>query len=502
MSDVLNEPADAPPASTHVFGRASGRSRPKRASVDGDSVLLAVLLGAVFMAAMDVAIVNVAAPSIIKDLGVSGSALELVISGYTITFAALLITGARLGHTYGHRNLFMTGLAGFTAASLLCGLAWSPAVLIAGRAIQGASAAAMTPQVLTLIQLTYAGKARARALAWWATVLSVGAVVGQIAGGALVSANLAGSSWRGVFLVNIPVGVTLLVVSPSVLPRRVPTATRRLDLAGVGLLCALLVEVFVALAFGREAGWAPWVWALLVVSVPTGAGAVWHLRRLARRGGDPVIDLALFHNSSLVLGLLAVCAVMIAYGGFLFTLTLYLQRALGHTPLRSGLTFGPFAVGFAVTSLGVPRLRPTVARTIILAGAAILAGSYAALGVAAWNGDWYLGVHLPLLALAGAGFGAAYSPVIARALSQVQPDRAQDASGVLNTIVQVSFALGVATIGTYYLGAAGSTKRAGEAFGGSAFACGALALLAICVTAALLRMLRSDRQPAAGGEAR
>src|SRR4051794_34872468 len=183
-----------------------------------DRLLLSVLLGATFMAATDVAIVNVAAPRLGAGLHVTGAGLQLIISAYTIAYAALMITGARLGHARGYRTMFLLGLGGFTLASLACGAAPTAVVLVLARTVQGAAAAAMTPQVMTMLQLTFSGPLRARALAYWATVISCGAVAGQVAGGALVSLDVARLGWRPVFLVNVPIGVGLFLLGRRVLP--------------------------------------------------------------------------------------------------------------------------------------------------------------------------------------------------------------------------------------------------------------------------------------------
>lgn len=455
----------------------------------GNAATLAVLLTGIFMASMDVAIVNVAAPRIEAGLHVSSAALQLVVSGYSLAYATLLVTGARLGDDHGHRRLFVAGLAGFTIASLACGLAWSGAVLVAARVVQGAAAAAMVPQVITLIQLAFEGRRRARAFALWATVISVGVVFGQVAGGALVSADIAGSSWRPVFLVNVPIGLGLLLIGPRHLPRTGGTTRHGLDLAGVGLLSTAVLLVMVPLVFGHQAHWAPWTWACLVAAAPVLTVLVAHLQRHRRRGLNPLIDLGLLRRPPVAVGLLSVCAVMMAYGGFLFSLTLHLQHGLQYTPLRSGLTFGPYAIGFGITSLGVPRLSPPLTRILAPVGLALLAASYVVVGVGAGSGSWQAALLLPMMALGGAGFGAGYSPVIARTVSHVPPANAPDASGLLNTSVQLSFALGVATVGSWFLDATGPGATAsGHALEGAALAVGGLAAAASVLTIVLHRL--------------
>jgi MFS family permease len=463
---------------------------------NGGAVALAILLAGTFMTALDVSIVNVGAPKMQADLNLSGAALQLVISGYSVAFAALLVTGARLGDDRGHRRLFLTGLVGFTATSLLCGLAWSPEVLVVSRVLQGVSGALMTPQVVTVIQLWFKDEARARALALYATVICAGAVAGQIVGGALVSADIAGSSWRPVFLVNVPVGLVLMVLGPRFLPDTRSDNPRRLDLVGVALLTDFVVLVMVPLVFGHQAHWAWWTWASLVAAVPTGAALVAHLRREQRRGGDPLIDLRLLRRAPVALGLTSVAAQMVAYGGFLFALTLHLQGGLGESPLRSGLTFGPYALGFAVTSLAAPMLPAKLVRRVAAGGLGAMAVGYAELGLAANGGSWHDALMLPILAIAGAGFGAGYSPVIARAVAGVPAAKARDASGLLTTAVQLFYALGVATIGSEFLSSVHGSGT-GHAFAIAAGACAALGVVASLLAIALSRAEDRSRARAA-----
>jgi MFS family permease len=464
---------------------------------------LAVLLCGTFMASLDTAIVNVAGPAIQADVGVSGAALQLVISGYALAYAALLITGARLGDDHGHRRLFLAGLAGFTATSLLAGLAWSTEVLIAARIGQGVAAAAMGPQVMTVIQLQYAGAARMKAMALLATVVSAGVVVGQILGGALVDLDLFGASWRPVFLINVPAGLALLAFGPRLLPvTRMPRG-RAMDWIGVALMTDVITLVMVPLVFGHEVDWAWWTWACLATAVPTGAALALHLRRLRARGGAPVADFRLLARARFGLGMASTTAVMIAYGGFLFTFTLHLQQGLGDSPLRAGLTFAPYAVGFAITSLGVPALAPAVGRRLAPIGLALSAAGYLGLGLVTGGGGWSDAEALPLLLLAGAGFGAGYSQVITRAISDVPADQAHEASGLFNTINMLGFALGVATLGSAFLsavdgGSGAPAARTGSGFELVAIGCGVLSVAGTAIVLALTRAEDRAAQASSG----
>jgi MFS family permease len=462
---------------------------------------LAVLLCGTFMASLDTAIVNVAGPAIQHDVGVSGAALQLVISGYALAYAALLITGARLGDDHGHRRLFLAGLAGFTATSLLAGLAWSPSVLIAARIGQGVAAAAMGPQVMTVIQLQYAGAARMKAMALLATVVSAGVVVGQVLGGALVDLDLFGAAWRPVFLINVPVGVALLVVGPRLLPATRMPSGRAMDWTGVGLMTAVIGLVMVPLVFGHQVGWAAWTIACLVAAVPTALLLAAHTRRTRARGGAPVVDFGLLTRARFGLGMASTTAVMIAYGGFLFTFTLHLQEGLADSPLRAGLTFAPYALGFAITSLGVPALAPAVARRLAPVGLVLAAAGYAGLGLLTGAGDgWSDPEALPLLLLAGAGFGAGYSQVVTRAISDVPAAQAHEASGLFNTINMLGFAIGVATLGSTFLsqvdgGRGAPAQVTGGAFETVGLGCAALALAGVGL---VLALTRAEDRAAAG----
>jgi MFS family permease len=450
---------------------------------------LAVLLTGTFMASLDTAIVNVAGPAIQHDLGVSGAALQLVISGYALAYAALLITGARLGDDHGHRRLFLAGLAGFTATSLLAGLAWSTSALITARIGQGVAAAAMGPQVMTVIQLQYDGAARMKAMALLATVVSAGVVAGQILGGLLVDLDLFGASWRPVFLINVPVGLALLTAGPRLLPQTRLPRGRALDWIGVALMTDVIVLVMVPLVFGHEVGWAWWTWTCLAAASPTALLLAAHLRRIRARGDAPVADFGLLARPRFGLGMASTTAVMIAYGGFLFTFTLHLQQGLGDSPLRAGLTFAPYAVGFAVTSLVVPGLPPAVGRRLAPIGLAAAAVGYAGLGVVSGGGAWSDAEALPLLLLAGMGFGAGYSQVITRSITDVPADQAHDASGLFNTINMLGFALGVATLGSAFLSRVDvSTPHAtAGAFEVVAIGCGVLSLVGAGLVTLLAR---------------
>ena len=447
--------------------------------------LLAVLLTGQFMVNMDIAIVNVAAPAIRTGLRASGGALEFVVSGYTLAYAMLLVTGARLGAIRGHRRMFLIGLGGFTIASLACGLAPQEYVLIAARVLQGACGALMVPQVLSGIQLHFTGEARARAQAMLVLALSGGAVAGQALGGVLVDADLFGLGWRPIFLINVPVGVLLLAAGLRVMPADRGGAARRLDLGGVALLSLTVLLAVVPLVFGRELDWPAWGWVSLAASLPALAAFTARQRRVAARGGDPLLDLRVLARPLVRWTLTAHFLATGTYFSGLFILAVYLQQGLGRSPLYSGLVLVSWVAAFGLSGPLAAR-RP--GRHTAPAAYVLLSAAY--LGLALTHGR---GIALVvLLAMGGFGLGAGFVAQLGRLTSAMPARYAPDISGLVNTTAQLAGVVGVATLGTLYLGLA---ARPVHAFGlvmiGSA-----IAALAAAVSAATA--VRAAGRPATG----
>ena len=413
-------------------------------------VMLVVLVAGQFMALLDVTIVNVAMPTIAADLHASGAALQLVASGYTITYAMLLITGARLGSLRGTRGVFLAGVATFTVASLACGLATSTGALIGARFVQGAGAAAMVPQVFTVIQRRFSGATRARALSVYAAVLATGAVAGQVLGGILVSADLFGTGWRPVFLVNVPVGVAIIVLVPLLLPVDRPGG-RRLDLAGLVTGSAAVLLIVLPLVLGRQESWPGWTRVCLASGVALVGVFVWVERSVAARDGDPLLDVGVFRAPGMTAGVVALAAGMIGYGCFLFSLTLHLQLGLGYSALRAGLTFAPAATVFGVTGYYWRRLPPRLHHRLVPAGLLVAGLVYLALSAGLRadprGGSWLIALLLVL----GLGYGLSFSPLLTQALVHVPMRSAADASGLLTTTIQLSQVVGVAVFGGVFL---------------------------------------------------
>jgi MFS family permease len=463
--------------------------------------VLAVVLTGQLMAVLDTNIVNVAIPSMHADLHASGAGLQLIVAGYTIAYAVLLITGARLGDILGHRRMFRAGVLLFTLTSLGCGLAPTAGMLVGLRFAQGAGAAVMIPQVLSLLQRTYqAPGPRARAMSLYATVISGGAVLGQVVGGALISADLFGSTWRSVFLVNVPVGVLVLAFT-GMLPAGRDQSGRRLDLPGLLVLTPAVLAFVLPLVLGQPLGWPVWGWALLAVSV-LGLGSLGFVEhRVAMRGGQPILPRALLALPGVAAGIGGLFASMMLFGGWLFGFALELQDGLGESALRAGLTFAPAAAAFALVSLNWRRLPSRYHAALPVSGFVVNGAGLLALGLlfrsAAGSGSGSGGAGLWVYvasAVAGAGMAAAFGPLMTRVLSRVPVAIAADASGVIVTVNQLGIVVGVATFGTLYLNLAGRLPSSAGSFGAFALSSGhaylttSVALAGLGVLGALLAL--------------
>ena len=411
---------------------------------------LAVLLSAWFMAQFDFFVVNVAAPAIERDLHAGPAALELIVGGYAFTYAAGMITGGRLGDRYGYRRLFVWGVAAFTVASVLCGIAANPAQLVAARLLQGLAGAAMVPQVLATISAVYPPDARPRAVGWYGAAGGLGSIAGQVLGGLLLTADVFGLGWRIIFLINLPVGLVVVPLALWLLPHVETVRQPRLDLPGAAGLAAGLALLLVPLGLGNSLGWPVWTWACMAMSVPVFA-LTWRWQRvLAARGGQPVLDLALLRVHSYLAGVGSIVAFMAYFASFMFTLTLLLQGGLGLTALQAGLAFAPLGVLFTATSLLGTGLVRRYGLIVPMIG-----GTVAALGLGLLVVSPGLGLPwiMVSLILVGTGNGLVLPQLIGAALVEVAPHQAGIGSGILSTAQQFAGAGGVAVIGAVFFAA-------------------------------------------------
>ena len=348
-----------------------------------------ILLIGQAMASMDGSILAVAAPSLKLSLGASGGQLQLIVAMYALAFGTLVVTGARLGATLGYRRVFIWGLAAFTAASLAAGLAPSASALVAARAVQGAAAALMTPQVLSIIQLRYRAERRARAIGAYSMILAVGVAVGQLLGGLLTSLQLLPAAWRPALLINAPIGALLLLGARRWLPAMEAGDGQRLDLGGVALLAVALLALVLPLTFGRQAHWPAWVWPSLAVCGGAGVAFARLERALVDRRLRPLLDVRLVDLPGVGAGVLAVLLIMACYSGFLITLTLFLQsEPLAFSPLHAGATFAVYASGFATASLTWTRMPARHQAKLPAAGSLAMGAALLGVGLASAGGQW------------------------------------------------------------------------------------------------------------------
>ncbi len=461
---------------------------------------LAVLLTGAFLAPLDFFIVNLALPSIARGLHARPDEVQLVISAYAAVYAVFLITGGRLGDLFGRKLVFLAGLAGFAAASALCGLAWSPVTLIVGRIVQALAAAAMAPQAVASIHALFPPHERPRAVSIFGMVLGLAAVAGQLLGGALVSADIDGFGWRLIFLVNLPVAIPAFIAGLRLLPRAASGARPRLDLGGVALSAAALGAFVVPLIEGRERGWPAWTLALLALS-PVLAVSFWrHEHRVARAGGEPLVPPAALLAPGLRRSLAAV-GTLYAQAAFFLTVSLYLQTALGRSPWQAGVTLVPFSIAFVLGSVTSPAI---VRRTGTLAPAlGFMASSSGLLGIAELVARAHGAAPNTLLltaslVLVGLGLGYSVPTMVRTVVERAGPGRSGLVGGVVNSMLQVSAAIAVALLGGLYFTVLG--ERTSPAAVGEAFAATLVAIAACHLAGAVLAAGLGQRRGMACGE--
>jgi EmrB/QacA subfamily drug resistance transporter len=406
--------------------------------------LLAVTF-AIFMTTLDNTVVNVALPSIQRDLGIGRSGLEWVVNAYIVAFAALLLTGGRLADVFGRRRLFLTGLGLFTASSLFGGFATSEGLLIAARGLQGAGAALMTPTTLAIISAAFtAEKERAKAISLWAATAALAFAVGPVAGGAIAEHV----HWSWIFWINVPVGIVgWLLGRSSIDESRDPAAVRRVDLPGLLISASALVTLVYALIGGNRYGWS----SPLILSL-VGAASIGFLAFFVveRRRKAPMLDLSLFRNRTFA-GANALL-VLSGYGifGVYFFLSLYLQQILGFPATKAGLTFLPMALLITAVAPASQKLAERVGTaTTVAAGMLISAVGFVLLS----RIDQHASFAAVLPGLIVIGFGAGLTtPLTAAVLATVPVEKSGIASGVLNTMRELAAILGIAVTGAILAG--------------------------------------------------
>jgi MFS family permease len=447
--------------------------------------VLAIVVAAQFMFGVDAFIVNVAIPTIAVQLHASTAQIEAVIAIYLIAYATLVVTGGRLGDIYGTKNVFIAGVLGFTVTSLWCGLAQSGPELILARLAQGATAALMVPQVLATIHLLFVDASRGRAFGIYGIVLGLAGAAGFLLGGVLVTLDLTGLGWRVVFFVNVPLGVIIIAAALKIMPTVPRRAGTRLDMSGAIVLFTGLLCLIGPLLFGHDVNWSPWVWLVMAAGVGIIAGFLRLERSVARRGGMPLIDLALLSDLAFMRGLAAVFFFFFANLSFYLIMTMFMQRGLQIPPLHAGLVFVPLALTFIASRHSGARAKHR-GTLVLIEGCAVQIIGLAALVATIESVAVPSALLLALVLMVfGYGQGLVMAPLSSAVLSTVKPVSAGAGSGMYGTTAQIANAAGVAAIGAVFFAieAASSARLA-------LLAAAALFTLSIATCAAFLTWMR------------
>lgn len=405
---------------------------------------LPVLLTGAFLPILDFNVVNLALPSIREELGATSSEVQFVISAYAATYAVFLITGGRLGDWLGRKRMFLFGVAGFTFASVLCGTAWSPGVLIAGRILQGLTATVMAPQVLASIRVLFPQSEQGMALGLYGATFGLANIAGQILGGVLVSSQPFGFTWQAIFLINVPIGITAFVGGLLFIGDSKADSAQKLDGGGVILLSLTLGLLVYPLVQGREMGWPLWIVAMLMASPVVLAAFIAFERQLTVRGGSPLVDISLFRERGFATGV-AMALLYYMLSAFYLTFSVYLQGGLHLAPIDAGLRTLPFGVGYFLTSFAAAGIIQRFGTRALTLGFAVQVIGF---GIVALSVTGVLPDYLASgLVVAGVGFGIVMPSVIKAVIGGIDPRHAGLASGIVISTFQIGAALGVAIVG-------------------------------------------------------
>lgn len=413
---------------------------------------LAILLIANFMNLIDVTIVNVALPSMRDNLGATDSQIEWVVAAYVLAFALGLLPFGRLGDIVGRTRMFLWGVAAFTAASALCGLAHNIEMLIGARVLQGIGGAMMTPQVLAIATVTFPPQERGQAFSLFGLSAGLASVCGPILGGVLIDAQLFGLDWQPIFLVNIPIGIAAIIAGWMLIPRLPGHKTLSNDYVGIVLFGLGIVALVFPIIEGRAFGWPAWSFVMMAGGLVLLAAFYFWQGRRAAAGRPQLLNYDLLRNRDYMFGAFVVTVFASGIPGMFLVISLLLQAGFGFTPLQSGLTNTPFSIGVLIASFIAGRFGAHYLRSRLASAGALLAGGILWLHfIIAGTGEsidaWSL---LPPLLVAGVGLGTGFSSLFQLVLRNVPPRDAGAGSGALQAFQQVGGALGVALVGQIF----------------------------------------------------
>ncbi|MBM3677946.1 MAG: MFS transporter, partial [Actinobacteria bacterium] len=445
--------------------------------------LAAVSFG-LFMIMLDNTVVNVALPSIQRDLGVSLSELEWVVTGYALTFAALMLVGGKLADAYGRRRLFVTGMVVFAVASLGCGLAWSGGALIGARVLQGVGAAMMSPATLSIIAATFPPRQRGTAIGIWAGVSALALAVGPLAGG-LLTDHL---SWHWIFFINLPVAAVGVLAAFLLIDESSDPTHESLDLPGLATSSLALFSLTFALIEANRYGWSS---ALIVASFAVAAVALAAFVVLERRRRAPMLDLTLFRSGTFVGANFAVFLIALAMFGVFFFVSLYLQNVLGYSAVEAGATFLPMTILIVVSAPLAGRVADRIGSRWLVTGGMLLMVAHLLLfaQLGAEESFWSI---LPALLVGGVGMAGVMTPSSAAAMKAVPVEKAGVGSAVLNAHRQVGGAFGIALMGAIVASQADGTRSVPAFLDGLHLALTVSAAIAFGGAVVAATLLRAD----------
>ena len=437
MSDTATTSPAPPPLTAAVAGKAMW-------------LTLLIVLIADGLDLIDATITNIAAPSIVADIGGGPALVKWLGAAYALALGSMLVLGGRLGDRYGQRRVFLVGMAGFTLASAAAGLALDPAVLIAARVVQGGFGALLIPQGMAIMTKTFSREALAKAFAAFGPMLGIFAVGGPILGGFLIDANLLGLGWRPVFLVNVVLGVLGLLLAVRVLPTVPADRSARIDVVGSVLLAGAMFGLLFGLVEGSTDGWTAVPALSLVVAAVLAAA----FTRRQLTTAAPLITPSLFTHRGFTSGLVTGLLVFAAFNGLMYVISLYFQLGLGYSPLHAALSLLPLTAGIILGAGACMALVTRLGRTLVLAGLLasasgtgllLLVVRTAGLGATSWQ--------LALVTLLiGAGAGTCFGSIFDTALGDIAPDEAGAASGSLSAVQQIAAGVGSAAVTSVYFG--------------------------------------------------
>ena len=422
-------------------------------------LILAIVLLADIVDLLDATITTIAAPSIAQSLGGGAGLISWLGASYALSMGILLVPGGRLGDKFGRKRLFLIGIVGFTAASVACGLATSPTMIILARVLQGAFGALMIPQGFGIISQAFSREQMGQAFSAFGPVLGVSAVAGPLVAGALINANIAGTGWRAAFLINLLVGVVTFAGALLILPKDDGDASVRIDVPGALLVAGSTFGVLFGVIQGADAGWPAYTLASLL------AGALLFVVfvRQQRSSATPLLQRSLFRNRGFVAGLSVGLIFFASLTGLMLVVGLFVQTGLGYSPFAASLATAPIAIGIVVSSIFARNAVAKLGRRLVFAGVAgVLAGVaiMIAILVALPDTSQLSALHLTLpLFIIGVGAGPAFAAVFDVALGDIAPDEAGSASGSVTAVQQLASAAGAAGISTIYLHAVASSGQ-------------------------------------------